>query len=532
MTNGSNVTTTRQAFIFLLATACGAAALLTYRAWAQAPEPFKADLTIRADQPKGTINKNIYGHFAEHLGRCVYEGIWVGEDSPIPNTRGIRNDVIAALKSMNIPVLRWPGGCFADEYHWRDGVGPRDKRAKRINTHWGGVIDTNQFGTHEFMDLCDLIGAEPYICGNVGSGTPQEMMEWIEYMTSDADSTLANERRRNGREKPWKVPYFGVGNESWGCGGNMRPEYYADEYRRYATFVKNFSGNRVQKFACGSSDTNYNWTEVLMAQAGRQMNGLSLHYYTLPTGNWQRKGPATEFGEEQWLATLARTLNMDEYLQKHGAIMDKYDPEKRVGLIIDEWGTWYDPEPGANPGFLYQQNSMRDAVVAGLNLNIFNRHCDRVKMANIAQMINVLQAVILTDKAKMILTPTYHVFEMYKVHQGATLIPVVLSAPEYKSGQTGVPALHASASRDASGRIHLSIVNLDPNRPAQVSAKIAGAAGQIVTGRVLTAPALNSINTFDKPDVVKPAAFNGAQVQGDQMILTLPSKSVVVLEIQ
>jgi alpha-N-arabinofuranosidase len=377
-----------------------------------------------------------------------------------------------------------------------------------------------------------LIGAEPYICGNVGSGTPQEMMEWVEYMTSDSDSTLANERRRNGREKPWKVPYFGVGNESWGCGGNMRPEYYADEYRRYATFVKNFSGNRVQKFACGASDTNYNWTEVLMEKAGRQMHGLSLHYYTLPTGNWQRKGPATGFGDEQWHATLARTLNMDEYLQKHSAIMDRYDPEKRVGLIIDEWGTWYDPEPGANPGFLYQQNSMRDAVVAGLNLNIFNRHCGRVKMANIAQMINVLQAVILTDKEKMVLTPTYHVFEMFKVHQGATLIPVDLSAPEYRSGQAGIPALHASASRDSAGKLHLSIVNLDPNRTAQVSAKIAGAAGKSVSGRLLTAPALNSINTFDKPDTVKPVTFTGAQVQGDQISLTLPSKSVVVLEIQ
>jgi alpha-N-arabinofuranosidase len=492
----------------------------------------EATLTIRAEQPKGTINKNIYGHFAEHLGRCIYEGIWVGEDSPIPNTRGIRNDVIAALKNMKIPVLRWPGGCFADEYHWRDGIGPRDKRPKRINTHWGGVIETNHFGTHEFMDLCEMIGAEPYVCGNVGSGTPQEMMDWVEYMTSDSDSTLATERRRNGREKPWKVPYFGVGNESWGCGGNMRPEYYADEYRRYATFVKNFSGNRVQKFACGASDSNYNWTEVMMAQAGRQMHGLSLHYYTLPTGSWRAKGQAVNFGEAEWHATLARTLRMDEFIQKHSAIMDKHDPEKRVGLIIDEWGTWYDPEPGHNPGFLYQQNSLRDALVASLNFNIFNHHHERVKMANIAQTINVLQAVILTDKAKMVLTPTYHVFEMYKVHQGATLLPVELAAPEYKHGDKSVPSLHASASRDAAGNINLSIANLDPNNAARISLKIAGAAAKNVTGRVLTAPAVNSINTFDKPETVKPAPFSGAQVQGDQVILNLPSKSVVVLEIR
>jgi alpha-N-arabinofuranosidase len=497
-----------------------------------ASQPLTAELTIRADQPKGTINRNIYGHFAEHLGRCIYEGIWVGENSPIPNTRGIRNDVVAALRNLNLPVLRWPGGCFADEYHWRDGIGPREKRPKRINTHWGGVIETNHFGTHEFMDLCEMIGAEAYICGNVGSGTPQEMMDWVEYLTSDSDSTLANLRRQNGREKPWKVAYFGVGNESWGCGGNMRPEYYANEYRRYATFIKNYSGNRIQKFACGSNGEDYNWTEVLMAQAGRQMHGLSLHYYTLPTGNWSRKGSATQFGEDQWHATLARTLRMEELIQKHSAIMDKYDPQKRVGMIIDEWGTWYDPEPGSTPGFLYQQNSLRDAIVAGINLNIFNRHSDRVQMANIAQTINVLQAMILTDKEKMLLTPTYHVFEMYKVHQGATLIPVELTAPEYKLGQAAVPSLHASASRHAGGRLHLTIVNLDPNRPAQVLTKIIGASAGKITGRVLTAPAINAINTFDKTDAVKPVPFAGIQVQGDQVTLSLPSKSVVVLEMQ
>jgi alpha-N-arabinofuranosidase len=499
---------------------------------AAGPEPVQATVTLRVDQPKGTINRNIYGHFAEHLGRCIYEGAWVGPESSIPNTRGIRNDVLAALKQLSIPVLRWPGGCFADEYHWRDGIGPRDQRPKRINTHWGGVIETNAFGTHEFMDLCELIGADAYISGNVGSGTPQEMLEWIEYMTSDSDSTLAALRRQNGREKPWKLTHFGVGNESWGCGGNMRPEYYAGEFRRYGTFVKGFSGNRIQRYACGASDENYEWTEVLMSQAARQMQGLSLHYYTLPTGNWRTKGSATVFGEPEWHATLLRTLRMDEFLGKHAAIMDKYDPQKRVGLIVDEWGTWYDPEPGANAGILYQQNSLRDALVAGINLNIFNRHCDRVAMANIAQTINVLQAVILTDKEKMLLTPTYHVFEMYKVHQGATLIPVEVVAPEYRLGDAAIPALHASASRDSAGKLHLSLVNLDPNRGAEVTAKVAGAAVKSVSGRVLTAAAMNSINTFEKPDAVRPAPFAGATVKGDQISVSLPSKSVVVLDLQ
>ncbi|HZB46261.1 MAG TPA: alpha-N-arabinofuranosidase [Pyrinomonadaceae bacterium] len=502
------------------------------RTSAQSAEAFGAELTIRADQPQGTINRNIYGHFAEHLGRLVYDGLWVGEGSPIPNTRGIRNDVVAALKNLSIPVIRWPGGCFADEYHWRDGVGPRAQRPKRLNTSWGGVVETNAFGTHEFLDFCEMIGADPYISGNVGSGTPQEMMDWVEYMTADADSELANLRRRHGREKPWKIPYFGVGNESWGCGGNMRPEYYADEYRRFATFVKNYSGNRVQKIASGANAEDYNWTEVLMAQAGRQMHGLSVHFYTLPTGDWSKKGSATRFGEAEWHSTLARTLRMDELVRKHGEIMDKHDPEKRVGMMVDEWGTWYDVEPGTPGSGLYQQSSIRDALVAGINLNIFHQHHARVKMANIAQTVNVLQAVILTDGGKMLLTPTYHVFEMYKAHQGATFIPVELVAPEYKHGGPAVPSLHASASRDAGGRLHLSVVNLDPNRPAQVSLKVAGASAKNVKGRVLTAPAMNTVNTFDRPDAVKPAPFTAFELKGDQLTLNLPSKSVVVLEIQ
>jgi alpha-N-arabinofuranosidase len=502
-----------------------------YRAHAQNSEPNKASLVIRADQPKGIINRNLQGQFAEHLGRLIYEGLWVGADSPIPNTRGLRNDVVAALKELRIPVLRWPGGCFADEYHWRDGIGPRDQRPRRPNASWGGV-DTNAFGTHEFMDLCEMLGAEPYINGNLGSGSPQEMMEWIEYMTSDADSSLARLRRQNGRDKPWKVPYFAVGNESWGCGGEMRPEYYADEYRRYATFIKNYSGNRIQKLAVGSYDDNYAWTEVLMAQAAKYMQGLSLHYYTLPTGNWSRKGSATEFGEKEWHATLVRTLRIDELIQKHSAIMDKYDPQKRVGLLVDEWGTWYDPEPGKNLGALYQQNTLRDAVVAGINLNIFNNHSDRVQMANIAQMVNVLQAMVLTDKEKMVLTPTYYVFKMYKVHQDATLIPLELSAPEYKLEQASVPSMSASASRDKDGKLHLSIVNLDANRSAEITAKVTGATIKNLAGEVLSASLMNAMNTFDKPNAIKPSPFSGYKIQDSQVILSIPPKSVVVLELR
>jgi alpha-L-arabinofuranosidase len=508
------------------------AAMLGTVALAQAPDRLAADLTVRADQPQATINRNIYGHFAEHLGRLLYDGIWVGDSSPIPNTRGLRNDIVAALKNLNMPVLRWPGGCFADEYHWRDGIGPRDQRPKRLNTNWGGVVETNAFGTHEFMDLVEQIGAAPFISVNVGTGTPQEAKDWIEYITSDGDSELANLRRKNGRAQPWKLPYVGVGNETWGCGGNMRPEYYADQYRHFATFVKNQSGNRIAKIAVGASDANYNWTDVLMSQVGQRMQGLSLHYYTLPTGNWNKKGPATGFTEADWHATLQRTLRMEEFIRKHSDVMDKYDPEKRVGLMVDEWGTWYDVEPGTRESALFQQNSLRDAIVAGVNLNIFNQHADRVQMAAIAQVVNVLQSVVLTQGDKMVLTPTYHVFEMYKVHQGATSIPVQLASPEYRVGQAAIPSLHASASKDAAGAYHVSIVNLDATRAAQVTMKVAGATPATVTGRILTAAAMDAINAFDKPPAVAPAPFTAFQAQGGQVTLTLPSKSVVVLELR
>jgi alpha-L-arabinofuranosidase len=489
-------------------------------------------LVIHADQGKDTINRNIYGQFSEHLGRCVYEGMWVGPDSPIPNTRGIRNDVVAALKKIQVPVLRWPGGCFADEYHWKDGIGPREKRPSMINTHWGGVVENNGFGTHEFLDFCEQIGTEPYICGNVGSGSVQEMMEWVEYMTSDAQSPMANLRRQNGREQPWKIKYFGVGNESWGCGGNMTPDYYSDLYRRYNTFVKDYDrSNRLVRIAGGANAGDTNWTEVMMKNVGRRMNGLSLHYYTVPR-TWSRKGSATRFDEADWHQTLRKALEIEDLVSRHGAIMDKYDPEKRIGMVVDEWGTWYDVEPGTNPGFLYQQNSLRDALVAGISLNIFNQHCDRVKMANIAQMVNVLQAMILTEKEKMILTPTYHVFEMYTVHQDAQLLPSQLQIAPYASGSNNIPTVNVSASRDKAGKIHVTLCNLNPNQSAEVACELQGANVGKLSGRVLTAPEMNACNTFDKPQVIQPAQFTAIRPTDQGFTTTLPAKSVVVLEIE
>jgi len=504
-----------------------------------AGEPTTNSLVIHAGQGKDVISRNIYGQFTEHLGRCIYDGIWVGEDSKIPNTRGIRNDVVAALKKIRVPVVRWPGGCFADTYHWMDGIGPRDRRPKTINSSWGGVVENNQFGTHEFMDFCGQIGAAPYLCGNVGSGSVEEMAEWVEYMTAPSNSIMSDLRRKNGRQQPWKVPFFAIGNESWGCGGNMTPEFYADNFSRYNTFVKDFPGNKIYRVASGGLETDYHWTEVMMKwsaqqpkHGGQQLDGYSLHYYTIPNGVWEHKGAATDFTEQDWFETLRRALRMDELVARHSAIMDKYDPQKKTGLVVDEWGAWYDPDPKEDHGILYQQNTLRDALVAGVTLNILNRHCDRVKMACIAQMVNVLQAMILTDGDRMLVTPTYRVFEMYTVHHDATLLPCDLTAADYASGSQKIPDVSVSASRDHAGRIHVSLCNLNPDRPATVTCELQGAKAGEISGQVLTAPEMNARNTFDQPDTVRPAAFNAFEITETGFMATLPPKSVVVLELK
>ncbi len=484
---------------------------------------------VNADLGSLAINRHIYGHFAEHLGSCIYGGLWVGENSSIPNVRGIRKDVVGALRQIRIPNLRWPGGCFADTYHWMDGIGPRDKRPSIVNTNWGGVTENNHFGTHEFMDLCEQLGTEPYITGNVGSGTVREMEQWVEYLTFDGQSPMADLRRANGRDKPWKIQFWGLGNEAWGCGGNMRAEYYSDVLRRFQSYLHNFSGNRLYKIACGASDDGYAWTDVLMRETARVIQGLSLHYYTV---DWANKGSATNFGEQEWFKVLKKTLFMSELIERHSTVMDRYDPKKRVGLMVDEWGTWYDVEPGTNPGFLFQQNSLRDALVAGINLNIFNNHCDRVRMTNIAQTINVLQAVILTRDSSMVLTPTYHVYEMYKEHQDATLLPLELKAADYAFEKDTIPAVSVSASRNKDGRIHITLCNLDPGNSNQVAISLRGAAISRVSGRILIAGAMNAHNTFEKPDAVKPVEFSGARIISSGLDVKLPPKSVVALSVE
>ena len=487
-----------------------------------------AILQVNPAKKGAVINKNLYGHFSEHLGRCIYNGMFVGKDSPIPNVNGMRTDVVEALRNIKIPVLRWPGGCFADEYHWKDGIGPKETRKRMVNTNWGGVVEDNSFGTHEFMELCRQLGCEPYVNGNVGSGTVQEMSEWVEYMTFDGVSPMAEMRKQNGQEKPWKLKYFAVGNENWGCGGNMRPEFYADQFRRYATYVRNYGDNKIFKIACGPNAGDYEWTDKVMAIAGKYADALTLHYYTAPYGDWKKRGCATGFNEESYYSTLRYGLKMEELVSNHLKIMRRHDPEGRVGLIVDEWGAWYDVEPGTNPGFLYQQNTMRDALVAALTLNIFNRHADGVAMANIAQIVNVLQAVILTEGEKMLLTPTYHVFEMYKGHQNATLLESWVEAHDVGDDKVQLPNLQQSASVDENGRILVTVANISLKDSETLAVSVPGKEQAKVSVRVLTG-SMDAHNTFDAPETVKPVDWTDYKQENGVLTVTVPPCSVTAI---
>lgn len=476
------------------------------------------------------ISKHIYGHFAEHLGHCIYGGFYVGEDSPIPNTEGVRNDIVAALRELDIPNLRWPGGCFADTYHWKDGIGPKEERPTLVNTWWGGVTEDNSFGTHDFLNLCELLGTEPYISGNVGSGEVQELADWVQYTNFEGTSPMSDLRRANGREEPWGVRFWGIGNEAWGCGGNMRPEYYADVYRKYVTFMSN-SGveGGLYKIASGASDADYRWTEVLMQQIPhRMLQGVALHHYSVI--DWNAKSSSTDFSEAEYFKTMKQSWLMDELIEKHLAIMDKYDPEGRVDLVVDEWGGWYDVLPGTNRGFLLQQNTMRDAMIAGLILNIFNNHAKRVKMANLAQTVNVLQAVILTEEERLLLTPTYHVMHMYKGHQDAQLLPVAFASPQYEVDGQSLPALSVSASRDASGKVRISLVNIDARKSHPVEIDLRGLAPESLQGRILASARLQDHNTFDQPEKIRPESFDRFTFRQGVFRAELPPFSVVVME--
>ena len=521
------------------------AGLVPAEATPQAPVADSAPIAVSVDasQPGAKVDRHLFGQFAEHLGKGIYEGVWVGPDSPIPNTRGIRNDIVAALKAIKVPNVRWPGGCFADEYHWRKGVGPREKRPVTLNPNWGGVTEPNTFGTHEFLDFVEQIDSEAYLSINVGSGTPQEAAEWLEYLTAPATTTLGRERAANGHPAPYTIAILGIGNENWDCGGNMSAEYYLSQLRIYSRFVRNFNpaqekSGRMLKIGVGPGGGEprfAEWTETIMKSwKGRHwswdhMDGLSLHNYTVV--RFPASYKSVGFDEKAYAEILQDTLKMDGLIGQHGAIMDKYDPEKKVALVVDEWGSWYAQLPGTTPGFLAQQNSVRDALIAALNINIFARHADRVRMANIAQMINVLQAMILTDGPKMVLTPTYHVFRMYVPFQDATSVPVTFDAGRYTHGSITLPRIDAIAAKDASGTLWLALANVDPHRPAAIATTLAGMTPRSASGETLSGTAIDSVNTFEAPDTVAPKPAQ-VKLEGQRLSLTLAPKSVTVIGVR
>jgi alpha-L-arabinofuranosidase len=497
-----------------------------------------AKAVINLDLEGPVISRHLYGHFAEHLGRCIYDGFYVGEDSPIPNEGGIRLDVVQALRQLNIPNLRWPGGCFADEYHWMDGIGPKKSRPGMVNTNWGNVGENNHFGTHEFMALCELLGADPYVNGNVGSGSVREMSNWVEYLTGSDDSPMGQLRRENGREEPWQVPFWGIGNEAWGCGGNMRAEQYADLARQYATFCRDHGDNKLYRIAAGASDDNYGWTETLMKavnclgcqrEPDRHFQGLSFHYYTVP-GTWENKGIATEFTVEDYYRTMVKARKVDELITGHSRVMDCYDPNKRLGLVLDEWGTWWNVEEGTNPGFLYQQNTLRDALVASVHFDIFHRHADRLAMANIAQTVNVLQAMVLTDGEQLVLTPTYHVFEMNKGHHDAASLQVHLQSPATKrevgDDQLETLSLSASVKND---KVLISLTNLDAERPVSLELDLRGRRVGAATARILTAETLQSHNKAGAETTVGVRDFDGVAAAETGLRVELPAHAFVTI---
>lgn len=489
-----------------------------------------ARVTLSPGTSKHKISRHIYGHFSEHLGRCVYGGIFVGEDErQIAHAKGIRTDVVAALKKLQIPNLRWPGGCFADTYHWKDGIGPKEKRPKIVNSWWGGVTEDNSFGTHEFMELCRQLEAEPFISANVGSGTVQELADWLHYTNSSNESPMTRLRQANGRSEPWSVRFWGVGNEPWGCGGNMRPEYYADLYRRYATYMKVYPrSGPLYRVAAGASSDDYEWTRVLMKNIPHKlMEAVSLHHYSV--FDWDNRGPSVNYSDTQYFQTIQAALKMEALLRGHIAVMDEFDPEGKIDLVVDEWGGWYDAEPEIRNGILFQQSTMRDAMIAATTLNSFNNHCERVKIANLAQMVNVLQAVVLTDEDKILLTPTYHVFEMFTVHHDMSMIPATLDGPQLERNGSKLEAISVSASKTESGIVHVSLANIDPKLPCSVS--IEGLAAKSIGGRVLKANSIRDHNTFEKPNAIQPHPFEDAKIDDGRIIAKLPPASVVVIQV-
>ncbi|MDR3702576.1 MAG: alpha-L-arabinofuranosidase C-terminal domain-containing protein [Candidatus Sulfopaludibacter sp.] len=483
------------------------------------PAATATKVSVLADTEIGTVRPQFHSHFAEHLGSCVYGGLWVGRNSPIPNIDGYRKDAVTYLKELGIPVLRWPGGCFADDYHWRDGIGPYGKRPKRVNLHWGGYVEDNSFGIHEFMGLCKLIGAEPYIAGNVGSGSPDELRNWVEYCNHPGGSTLSDERIANGAREPFNIRYWGVGNENWGCGGPMTPEHYGEMYRIFTNYMRTFGGTQLFLVACGPNGNDMRWSRNLLSTigAGRLPNGWSTHFYE--GGDLA----PTKFTTDAMYKQFRVFPNVEQCIVAQRALLDSYDPRRRCGVILDEWGVWDQMVPAEerSNGRLWQQSTMRSAVGAGLGLNIFNRLADKLYMANIAQMVNVLQSILLTDGPEgknTVRTSTYYAFQLFKAHRSNMAVKVETESSDPLS-------LSMSASKSASELV-VSFVNPSATADLEVDCTVRGFPARSGTARILHSADLNACNTFENPDALAPKAHNVA-VEGGRVRLEAPALSVI-----
>jgi len=495
---------------------------------------------VHADREVGVVRPEFHSHFAEHLGSCVYGGIWVGRNSPLPNVNGFRKAAVDYLKALGVPVLRWPGGCYADDYHWREGIGPH--RPKRVNIHWGNYTEDNSFGTHEFVAFCRLIGAEPYIAANVGTGSPREMRDWIEYCNFPGGSELSDERAANGSREPFGVRYWGVGNELWGCGGNMRPEQAADEFRRFASFARTFGDSRLYLVGCGPNGNDHRWTRGFMdtLAGGRPMpDGYSMHYYengSLPT---------EQFTAEAMYAQLNLFPRVEQAIIQQRDLLDTYDPARKIGLILDEWGVW-DRIPASDEqkyGRLWQQSTMRSAVAAALGLNLFNRQADKLYMCNIAQMVNVLQSVLLTEgpeSPKCVRTTTYYAFQLFQPHRGKTAVaveadgnrlPDPAAAPAGRAAPASPPPdLSVSASRRGPALV-ISFVNPRHDLDMEVDCTLRGIVGRTGHAQILHDSDLNAANGFDGPERIVPKPHD-VTVEAGRLRLGLPAMSVCTVAME
>ena len=531
------MTSNRRDFLKSLAVSGMGAAGLSALEAAQAP----AHIEILPGEPIGTINPEIYGHFIEHLGGVIYDGVWVGPDSKIPNEGGIRRSLIDALKAIHAPIVRWPGGCFADSYDWRDGIGAAAERKARTN-FWGGT-DPNSFGTAEFLRFCSLVGTKPYLAANVRSLPARDFYQWVEYCNSPAGSTAgAKQRGALGHPEPYNVRYWGVGNESWGCGGNFTAEEYAAEFRRFTAWVPRYE-KPLDLIASGASDHQVDWTRKLMRalQDKGQLDsvfGLSVHYYSWNlsggrTTDWNRgKGDALNFNEFEWYEMLAQGSAMDPIIRDHWAVMAESDPQHQIKLIIDEWGAWYRPGTEVRPGFtISQMLTLRDALLSGLTLDIFHRHADKVAMANVAQLVNCLHSLILATEDKFVLTPVYHVFKMYMSHMGAQAVRTEFGAPPLTYDRVGKPATlpGLSGSASISGKdLTLTVVNPHTSRTLETEIAVRGATITGGRGQILTHADIHAHNDFQHPDVLRPEPVSVA-VSGDRLVHRFPPASVTAL---